>query len=133
MNIVLSPEFWLQTAVYIIGGASAVVAIAYRIAKIEAGFATKEELAKQITERDEKIAKVYKRFDEYKNFTESTLVRKDMCSQMHVQSRDEIKRLDEDAKNFRHDIRSTVQAIYLKIDELSADIRDLILGKNNNK
>lgn len=108
MNLI--PEFWLQVAIYLIGGASAVVAVAFRIGQIEARFATKQDLLDKVRERNDKIDRVYERFTDY--------VRRDMCAQVHTTSTAEMKRIDEEYKQYRHEMRNQVQQIFDKIDQL---------------
>lgn len=114
----LSPEFWLQVAIYLIGGASAVVAVAFRIGQIEARFATKQDLLDKVRERNDKIDRVYARFDEFKKIANTDYVRRDMCAQVHTTSTAEMKRIDEEYKQYRHEMRNQVQQIFDKIDQL---------------
>ena len=79
----LSFQFWVSIAVYIITGLVAVLRVGYIVGKMEAKCATKEELEKAKAEGDEKRARMYKRFDEYKVHLENNFVRRDMCTLMH--------------------------------------------------
>lgn len=76
-------QFWLSIAVYIITGLVAVLRVGYIVGKMEAKCATKEELERAKAEGDEKRARIYKRFDEYKTHLESNFVRREMCTLMH--------------------------------------------------
>ena len=111
MMFQLSLEFWLQTGVYLIGGTCAVIAVAYRIGVVESKFATKTDLTEKVQERNEKLDRII-------GWVNNDFVRKDMCCQMHSQSRDDLKRIDDDTKAFRNEIRNTVQKIFDTIDEL---------------
>lgn len=121
----LSPEFWLQSAVSIIGGVCAVIAVAYRIGLLEAKYSTKVELKEKVQERQTQVEKIYQRMsDEY--------VRKDMCGQLHVSTKEEVKRVDDDNKTFRHEIRNTVQKIFDTIEvqnEKIGELKDLFLKR----
>jgi len=66
---------FIQMTVFLVSGVSAVIAVVWNLAK------WKEQLQR---DSGEKIQRVYARLDEYKNFTENTFVRKDMCGQMHT-------------------------------------------------
>jgi uncharacterized coiled-coil DUF342 family protein len=114
----LSHEFWIQIGVYVIGGIVFVAINAFKLGQLRADLATKEELREKVRERNAQIDRVYERFDEYKKHSENMMVRKDMCGQLHLNTKDEIKKLDDDYKAFRHEIRNTVQQIFDKIDEL---------------
>jgi hypothetical protein len=120
----LTPEFWLQTAVYLIGGACAVVAVAFRIGRMEARFATKSDLEKAQSEGNEKRARIYTRFDEYKTHLENNFVRRDMCGQMHISNKDELARIDKQYTDFRHEIRNQIQMLVDKFDELRRDLTE---------
>lgn len=136
----LTPEFWLQTAVYLIGGSTAVIAVAFRIGRMEANFATKaqlqekadehmhmatkDELKEKVADRNTMIDRVYSRFDEHKRECVESYVRKEMCGQLHVSTKEEMKRVDEEYKAFRHEIRNTMQQIFDKLDEINRRITD---------
>lgn len=107
MHFQFTAEFWIQLIFYMI----ATVTFLNKLA-------TKSEVK-------EKISSTYKRLDDIKNYGEITFVRKDICCEMHKQSKDEIKRIDEDAKNFRHDIRNSVQAIFCKFDDVKDQISEM--------
>lgn len=113
-----SHEFWVQIAVYVIGGLVFVAINSFKLGQLEAKLATKEELRDKVRERNEVINRVYERFDDFKRISNEEFVRKDMCGQLHITSRDEIKRIDDDYKAFRHEIRNTLQQIFDKIDQL---------------
>ena len=119
-----SHEFWLQIGVYVIGGVVFVAINAYRVGLLEARLATKEELREKVKERDGIVCRVYERFDEHKRECNENFVRKDMCGQLHISSRDELARLDKDYKDFRHEIRNQFQQILDKIDELNRRINE---------
>lgn len=107
MHFQFTGEFWVQLVVYIVS----VVAFLNKLA-------TKDEVK-------EKIGTVYKRLDDVKIIGESTFVRKDICCEMHRQTKEDIKRMEEDFKTFRHDTRNVQTAILCKIDELREDIVEL--------
>jgi len=113
-------EFWLSILIYIVTGISAVVTVAFKVGTLKGEFATKEELKDKVRERNEKIDRVYERLDEVKEAGHREFVRKDICSQLHIASKEEMRKMDEDYKSFRHEIRNTVQQIFDKIDELRA-------------
>jgi len=121
----LSHEFWIQIGVYVIGGIVFVAINAFKLGQLRADLATKEELREKVRERNAQIDRVYERFDEYKKHSENMMVRKDMCGQLHLNTKDEIKKLDDDYKAFRHEIRNTVQQIFDKIDELRMLITEM--------
>lgn len=125
----LSPEFWLSVAIYIITGICAVVSVAYQIGKIRGDYVTKDQMSEAVTKRNGQIEKVYTRFDDHKTFIESTFVRKDICCEMHRQTKEELKRIDDDAKLFRHDIRNAITAVTCNIAELKDDMRNYFMGK----
>lgn len=121
-----SDEFWFQIATYIVGGFVFVAINAFKIGQLEAKLATKEELREKVKERNCQIDRVYERFDEYKRHIEEVSVRKDMCGQLHLMTKEDIKKLDEDYKGFRHEIRNQIQMLVDKID----DLRKLIVEKS---
>ncbi len=79
----MDEKFWVQIAIYILTGLLAVARVGYIVGKMEAKCATKEELEKAKMEGDDKRARMYKRFDEYKTHLEANFVRRDMCVIMH--------------------------------------------------
>lgn len=128
-----SHEFYIQCLVYIIGGIVFIAINSFKLGQMEARLATKEELKDKVKERDGKIDRVYQRFDEHKQYSENTFVRKDMCAQLHIASKDELKKLDDDYKGFRHEMRNQVQQIFDKIEQQNEkidELKDLIIGKN---
>lgn len=123
-----SNEFWVNLIAYFATGIGAVITVTWKISTL----ATKDELREKVKERNNQIDRVYERFDEFKKTASNDFVRKDMCGQLHATNKDELKRIDQEYKDFRHDIRNTVQKIYdeigfqnKKIDEL----KELILKK----
>ena len=128
----MSHEFWIQLGIWIIGVLVFIAVNSFKIGQLEAKLATKDELKAKERERNSMIDRVYERFDEFKRLANEQFVRQDMCGQLHMTSKDELKRIDEEYKDFRHDIRCSVQKIYdeigfqnKKIDEL----KELILKK----
>lgn len=109
-----SHEFWINLAAYLLTGLTAIITVTWKISQL----ATKEELREKVKERNDQINRVYERFDVHKKHTDENFVRKDMCGQLHLTTKDELGRLDKDYKDFRHEIRNTVQQIFDKIDEL---------------
>lgn len=107
-------EGWIHLAVY---GGSLLVFVAINAYKF-AQLATKEELREKEKTRNQMIDRVYERFDEHKRDCQSLYVRRDMCTQLHDSSKDEMARIDEEYKDFRHEIRNQVQQIFDKIDQL---------------
>lgn len=83
------PENWIPALInavaFIFSGLAAVVTITWKFSeyekKIQDEINTKIEVSGK--EQDKKTARVYERFDEYKNFIESQFVRKEMCGVMH--------------------------------------------------
>lgn len=113
-----SHEFWIQIIVYVVGGFVFVAINAFRVGQMEARLATKEELTLKVKERDAKIDRVYVRFDEHKRNADEHFVRRDMCGQLHSTAKEEVRKIEEDNKAFRHEIRTQVQKIFDKLDEL---------------
>jgi uncharacterized coiled-coil DUF342 family protein len=108
-------SFWLQVAIWVIGVGIFIAANAYKFGQIEAKLASKEEV-KNKTDR------IYERFDVHKKLMEDNFVRRDMCGQMHLTAKDEVKRIDDEYKNFRHEIRNQFQQIMDKMDELQRQV-----------
>lgn len=107
----LSHEFWIQIICNVIGLVVFVAVNAFKIGQLESKLATKEEVKG-------KVDRIYDRFDEFKSHSENHFVRKDMCGQLHVTTKEEVRKLDDDYKTFRHEIRNQMQQIFDKIDEL---------------
>jgi len=120
----LSHDFWFNLIAYLVTGCCAIIVVAFRIGQMEAKLATKDELREKVKERNEQINRVYERFDDFKRIVNQEMVRKDMCGTLHVNTKDELKKLDEDYKNFRHEIRNQIQMLVDKIDQL----KELIIG-----
>lgn len=110
-----SHEFWINLAAYMTTGLIAIITVTWKISLL----ATKEELKEKVKERNDQINRVYERFDEFKKSSNADFVRKDMCGQLHMSTKDELMRIDKDYKDFRHEIRNTVQMIFDKIDEIN--------------
>jgi len=110
-------SFWLQVAIWVIGVGVFIAANAYKFGQLEAKLATKEDVKG-------KVDRIYERFDVHKKVMEENFVRKDMCGQLHVSAKDEMKRIDEEYKTFRHEIRNQFQQILDKIDELQRRINE---------
>jgi len=129
-------EHWISILGYIVGGIVFVTINAYKLGQLEARLVTKEELKEKVEDRNNKLETVYRRFDDFKQFSNDTYVRKDMCGQMHIVQKEDIKRIDEEYRIFRNDIRVQIQGIMLKfelmnekIDELKDMIIKLEVGK----
>jgi hypothetical protein len=120
----LSPDFLINLSAYVLTGLGAVIAVTWRISSITAKLATKEELKDKVKERDKIIDRVYERFDEFKKCANDGFVRKDMCGQLHISTKSELDRMDKDYKDFRHEIRNTVQMIFDKIDEINRRLNE---------
>ena len=118
-------HFWIQILVYVVGMLVFIAINAYRFGHLESRLATKSELAEKVRDRNSMIERVYERFDEYKLLTNNDFVRKDMCVLSHSSSKEELKRIDEEYKAFRHEIRNTVQKIYDEIGHSNSKIDDL--------
>lgn len=108
-------EFWFQVLIWVVGVGIFISANAYKFGQLEQRLATKEDVKS-------KVDRIYERFDVHKKLMEEQFVRKDMCGQMHLTAKDEVKRIDEEYKNFRHEIRSQFQQILDKIDELQRQV-----------
>lgn len=122
--IPLTPEFWLQTGIYIVGGTSAVAAVAFRIGQMEQKFATKAELEKSHVDCETKRQRIYQRFDEYKSFTEAMFVRKDMCGQLHLSTKDEMRKMDDNFKLLRSELLEAIQRLSDKVEALTKITKD---------
>jgi len=87
---------WIQMLVYttisILTGAGAIITVTWKLAqhekKLRDDFTDKIESA--IKNGDTKRARIYERLDEYKNFSEASFIRKDMCGIMHTGTAQEI-------------------------------------------
>jgi hypothetical protein len=120
-NIIHMPINWvalaINAAVFFFSGLMAVITVVWKLAQHERNL--RDDFTEKITAAmhidDEKRARVYVRFDEYKNFIETSFVRRDMCNVLHVNTATEVaktnKRMDD---------------IERKIDEL----KDLIIKLN---
>lgn len=132
----LSHEFWIQIFVYVIGGLVFVAINSFKIGQLEAKLATKLELAEKCKERNLMIDRVYQRFDDFKRLTNDEFVRKDMCGQLHSTSVEFVKRIDEDYKAFRHEIRNSIQKLsddvgFLRESNIASinELKNLIMEK----
>jgi hypothetical protein len=57
-------------------------------------------------DNDDKIKRVYQRFDEYKDHLEGTHVRKEICDLLHLQTSEDIKEIKADVKFILQEIRN---------------------------
>jgi hypothetical protein len=114
----------IQIIIWLIGVLVFIFVNAFKIGQLEAKLATKDQLNEKVKERNQAIDRVYERFDEFKNHTEETFVRRDMCGQLHLNTKDEITKLDNDYKAFRHEIRNQIQMLVDKIDQLKELIQN---------
>lgn len=121
----LSHEFWIQIFVYIVSLVVFVAVNSFKIGQLKAELATKDQLSDKVKERNHLIDRVYERFDQFKGEVHDQFVRKDMCGQMHIQSKDELKRIDDEYKEFRHAIRNQIQMLVDKIDQLKEMIQEM--------
>lgn len=87
--------------------------------------ATKDELKEKVRERNEKFESVFKAVDRHRSCCDETFVRKDMCGSWHQQTKDEVTKLDNDYKDFRHEIRNNTQKIFDLIDVQNIRINEL--------
>ena len=116
----LSPELIVQLIAYLV----IVVVFSMKLA-------TKNELKEKVKERNEKIEGMGRSLDRFRDDSDRIYVRKDMCGSWHQQTKDELGKLDQDYKDFRHDIRNSTQKIFDLIDALNTRISELkeIVGK----
>ena len=108
--------------VYVIGGIVFVAINAYKVGLLESRLATKSELKEKETTRNLMIDRVYQRFDEHKKECSDSYVRRDMCGQLHLTTKDDIKKLDEESKNFRHEIRTALMTLQLSFDNFKQEM-----------
>lgn len=141
----MSPQwlmFGLSTFVYIITGVAAILRVGWilskansnieeKIAKATADFElklltlksdvdtkidSKISIAKE--EGDQKRQRIYSRFDEYKNFVETSFVRRDMCGLLHASTAQAVEKMI-----------AKVDAVEAKLDEL----RTLVLTQGKER
>jgi hypothetical protein len=111
-------HFWLQLAIYVIGGVSGVVILAFKIGTLETKFVTKVTVEKCIADHE-------CRYEGFKKFCHESFVRRDLCDQMHKYNKDEIEKVEERNHDFRIEIRNVVQKIYDRMDFQSEKIDEL--------
>jgi hypothetical protein len=117
----ISPELVVQLVAYLV----IVVVFSMKLA-------TKAELKEKVKEREEKIQTVFLRIDEHKRDCNDTFVRKEMCEQMYVHTKEELGKISEDHKDYRHEMAATVGKIFLTIDMIKKDIsevKEIVLKK----
>lgn len=122
-------EFWIQIMVYVVGGIVFIAVNAYKVGLLESRLATKVELKEKENTRNLMIDRVYQRFDEHKKECSDSYVRRDMCGQLHLTTKDDIKKLDDDAKNFRHEIRAALMTLQLSFDNFKVDVLERLPKK----
>lgn len=114
------PVNWIPVMInaftFMFSGAVAVATVVWKLAQHEKKITDEINLRISLSEKeqDKKVARIYERFDEYKNFTEFQFVRKDMCGIMH-----------NNTAGLVADITLRIDGIDKKIDE----IKDLIMSK----
>jgi len=67
---------------------------------------------------------VYKYYDTMDAYVYKLTIHDDLC-----ETKDELKRIDDDAKLFRRDIRNAITAVTCNIAELKDDMRNYFMGK----
>jgi hypothetical protein len=87
--------------------------------------ATKDELKDKVKERNEKFDAVFRSLDRHRADCNEVFVRKDMCGSWHQQTKDEIDKLDQDYKDFRHEIRNNFQKLLDLNDATNERINEL--------
>ena len=121
----MNEQFWINVVVYGVTLLLASLRFGFLVGRIESNCATKAELKDKVKERDEKIATVYSRIDEHRRDCVETYVRRDMCGQMHQYTKDEVAKISEEHKEFRHEIAATNTKIFLILDTLKSDLSEV--------
>lgn len=139
-------QFWMGVAALIVAwlcaGVGAVWTLVNKLSEIQNQWG--QQLNSAIEERDRKISRVYERLDEEMAKLDLKVVRKDLCNHMHESTVKMVSSLDEDYKNFRHEIRNAIQKIattaenhrdqvHEMIEDLRRDIMNLILSIKHQK
>jgi hypothetical protein len=121
----MSEQLWIQIIIY--GGTLLIASLrfGFLVGRIENNCATKQDLKDKVKERDEKINLVFRRVDEHKGDCDKTYVRKDIAEREDQHRKEEISRLDTDAKNFRHEMMGTVSKIYMTLDALNHKVEEI--------
>lgn len=127
-------QFWIQAGIYLIMGIGAVVTVTWGVSEKIASW--KKELEKAVQELDKKFekdlataidngdkkrARIYERFDEYKNFVEGQFVRKEMCVVVHNSSAQELGKINGRMDSFEGQLRG--------LNDKLDDLKTLILQK----
>ena len=129
---------WLQTGVlvatFVISGIAAVVTVVWNVGRqireLEEKYDAKLNLLSK--ELDDKRARIYERFDQYKAKTECEFVRREMCLQSHAGIHDEYQRMDKQFTDFRHDMRDAMSSMKIHNENMVNafnDFRKEILEK----
>ena len=94
--------------------------------------ATKDELKEKVKERNERFDTVFKVIDSHKVDCNTLFIRKDIQEREDSYRKEEIAKVREEGKEFRHETMNTVAKIFLTMDAMSktiVELRELILKK----
>lgn len=128
-------QFWVSVFIFVGSGLLAVLKVGYDLAKHEEKLDKKivelttkvksevaEDLNNAVENGDKKRARIYERFDEYKNFVENTFVRREMCGMMHQSTSGEIGGLRGEINGIKNDLN--------KLSEKLDAVKNLIINLN---
>jgi len=82
------------------------------------------KLMDKVADRNKAIAGIGASLDRHKDDCKKDFLLKEVCHQMHLQTKEDILRIEKDNKEARHEMNATVAKIFLMIENLNTKLEE---------